>query len=146
MRLLDADVLSYALLEESPAYGDAWGYLKRAIAGEIEVSVCHTTVVEAYNALVWHYRARPRERVLEKLGAVVGSLRVAQPSMGGIGIARRDGIPLGDGFLIATALENRLPILVSNDRHVIETAPKYGLIPENPISEESRRALGKPKP
>jgi len=145
VRLLDADVLSYALLEESPAYRDAWGYIRRAISGEIDVSVSHTTVIEAYNALVWYYRVRPREKVLEKLGTVIGSLKVAQPSMRGIEIARSEGIPLGDGFLIATALDNKLPIIVSNDKHVIETGPKYGLIPENPISEESRRTLDKVK-
>ncbi len=145
MRLLDADILSYALYEGSPAYGDAWGYLKKAISGGVEVSVCHTTVIEAYNALVWYYRLRPTGRVLEKLGTTVGILKVAPTSMMGMEIAKNEGIPLGDGFLIATAIENRLPIVVSNDRRIIEKAPKYGLISENPISENTRSALGKPK-
>ncbi len=141
MRLIDADVLSYALYDDSPAHGDAWGFMKRAVAGEVEASICHTTVIEAYNALVWYYHVRPRESVLEKLGAVVESLKVAQTSMRGIAVARSEGIPLGDGFLIATAIDNRLPIVVSNDRHVISAAPKYGLMAENPISVKVQRTM-----
>ena len=56
----------------------------------------------------------------------------------GLNVTSTDNIPLGDGFLIATALENRIPIIVSNDSHIASKAPKYGLIVENPIPKNVR--------
>jgi hypothetical protein len=55
------------------------------------------------------------------------------PSAKGLDIAKEENIPLGDGILIATALDNKLPVVVSNDRHVEKTATKFGLIVENPL-------------
>jgi len=39
LRLLDADILSYALYDESPFHDAAWQYVKRGFAGEIELAV-----------------------------------------------------------------------------------------------------------
>lgn len=142
MRLLDSDILAYALYDESPAHQHAWNLLERGLLGELEVWVTHTTLLEAYNVLFWFYRVRPSERVLEKLGLAVSGLRVVSPSIAGVEISMREGIPLGDGFLIATAVESRLPVLVSNDRHIVEKAPKYGLIVENPVPEKVRKEMG----
>jgi len=54
--------------------------------------------------------------------------------MRGLDVAREESIPLGDGILMATALENKLPVVVSSDRHVEKAASKLGLILENPLS------------
>lgn len=142
MRLLDSDVLAYALYDESPAHQDAWSFLEKGLLGELEVWVTHTTILEAYNVLFWFYRVRPPEKVLEKLGVAVSGLKVVAPSIAGIEISVNENIPLGDGFLIASALESRLPVVVSNDRHIADKAPRYGLIVENPIPERVRKEMG----
>jgi len=133
LRLLDADVLSYSLYDESPFHDAAWQYVKRGLAGEIELAVNPVTVLETYNVLYWYYRVRPRKLLLRKLSLVVGGLSAVPASIRGIEISLSKNIPLGDGILIATALEERLPIIVSNDRHVSRVAPEYGLIVENPL-------------
>lgn len=145
MRLLDADILSYGLYDESPAYPYAWELLRRGLKGELELHVTPTTILETYNVLFWFYRVRPRSRLLEKLRLISEGLKIVGTSIRGINIARVENIPLGDGFLIATALDNRIPIIVSNDSHLSEKAPKYGLIVENPIPEDARKRLAKPK-
>jgi predicted nucleic acid-binding protein len=52
LRLLDADILSYALYDESPFHDAAWQYVKRGLAGEIELAVNPVTVLETYNVLI----------------------------------------------------------------------------------------------
>ena len=141
MRIVDSDVLSYALYDESPAHPYAWEVLKRALSGEAELHLTHTTILEAYNALFWFYRVRPLRALLEKLNLTISGLKVVEPSTAGLEISLTEDIPLGDGFLIATALSHRIPIIVSNDSHIASKAPKYGLIVENPIPKEVRKKL-----
>lgn len=141
MRIVDADILSYALYDESPAHIHAWRIIERGMLGEIELYLTYTTILEVYNVLFWFYRIRPLNRVLEKLKLVVESLKVVETSLTGLSISLEESIPLGDDFLIAAALSHRIPVIVSNDAHVAEKAPKYGLIIENPIPEETRRKL-----
>ncbi len=50
-------------------------------------------------------------------------------------------MPLGDALLIATAIDNNIPVVVSNDKYVEKLAEKYGLILENPIPEEVRKQM-----
>ncbi|MCX6654084.1 MAG: hypothetical protein NTY03_03060 [Candidatus Bathyarchaeota archaeon] len=57
MRLLDADILAYALNDESPAHSSAWGTVEKALTGEIDLHVTPTTILETYNTLYW-LRAR----------------------------------------------------------------------------------------
>ena len=109
--------------------------------GEIELYVTPTTVLETYNVLYHFYRVRPLTRLLEKLTLVVEGLKIIDASMDGLGISARENIPLGDGFLISTALKHSKPIIVTNDAHILGKAPKYGLIIENPITEEVRGKL-----
>lgn len=141
MRIVDADILCYALYDGSPAHVHAWRVVERGMLGEIELYLTYTTILEAYNVLFWFYRVRPLNRLLEKIKMVIEGLKVVETSLRGLNISLEKGIPLGDGFLIATALSHRIPVVVSNDTHVAEEAPRYGLIVENPIPEETRRKL-----
>lgn len=143
MRIVDADVLSYALYDESPAHSYAWALVRRGVLGELELYVAPTTILETFNVLYWFYRVRPRRALLKKLQLVVDSLEVVEVSLNGIRIALESNVPLGDGFLIDAALKNRIPIVVSNDLHIAKAAPKYGLILENPIPEGVRAELSK---
>jgi hypothetical protein len=87
-------------------------------------SKTYTMLLEAYNVLYWAYRVRPRRAILEKMLIVLSIIGVVPPSAKGLDIAKEENIPLGDGILIATALDNKLPVVVSNDRHVEKTATK----------------------
>ena len=141
MRIVDSDILSYALYDKSPAHTCAWRVIERGLLGEIELYLTYTTILEVYNVLFWFYRIRPLKRLLEKLKLVVGGLKVVETSIKGLNISLEENIPLGDAFLIATALNNRIPVIVSNDSHILNKAQNYGLIVENPIPEETKRKL-----
>ncbi|MGB9759229.1 MAG: type II toxin-antitoxin system VapC family toxin [Thermoproteota archaeon] len=143
MRIIDADILSYALYNDSPAHDPAWNFLEKAISGELEVYLTYTTILETYNVLFWYYRVRPLRKLLEKLKLTVSALKVVESSINGLEISSAENILLGDGFLIATALAHRIPIIVSNDQDIANKASKYGLIVENPIPEEIRKKLMK---
>jgi predicted DNA-binding protein (UPF0278 family) len=67
------------------------------------------------------------------MSAALTIMEVVPPSTRGLDVAREGSIPLGDGILMATALENKLPVVVSSDRHVEKAASKLGLILENPL-------------
>lgn len=85
-------------------------------------------------------------RLMEKLSLTLSGLSIVDTAVSGLQIASSENIPLGDGFLIGTALKNGKPIIVTNDSHVINIAPKYGLLTETPITAETRRKLSKWKP
>ncbi|QOJ79255.1 type II toxin-antitoxin system VapC family toxin [Infirmifilum lucidum] len=143
MRVIDADILSYALLENHIATPYARPILVRALKGELEAYVLDTTLLEAYHTLYWYYRVRPRSAVLEKLRIVAEGLNILCASPRGLLLALEEGVPPGDGLLVATALQNRIPIVVSDDKHVKRLAGKYGLIYENPIPEDVKEKMGK---
>ena len=108
MRLVDADILSYALYDLSPFNPLCKTLIERAARGELELYVTHTTLLEAYNVLYWAYRVRPRRAILEKILIVLSIIGVVPTSAKGLDIAKEENIPLGDGILIATALDNKL--------------------------------------
>ena len=109
--------------------------------GEIELHLTYITILETYNVLFWFYRIRPLNKLLEKLKLTVGGLKVVETSITGLDVSLKENVPLGDGFLIATALRHRIPVIVSNDSHILNSAQKYGLIVENPIPEDVRKTL-----
>ena len=146
LRILDADIFAYSLYNQSPAHTDSWRLVENCIRQGLPLHVTPTTILETYNTLFWHYRVRPARSLLEKLSLTVEELQVVDTSINGLRIAQTDNIPLGDGLLIATAHQNKIPIVVTNDKHIINTAPKYGLITENPVSDETRNKLSDLKP
>ncbi len=141
MRILDSDILSYALYDESPAHPYAWRILEKGLLGKFEIYLTYTTILETYNVLYWFYRVRPLRKLVEKLKLTINELKVVETSTTGLDISIKENIPLGDGFLIATALEHRIPIIISNDSHIANKAPKYGLIVENPIPKDVRKKM-----
>ncbi|MCX6642524.1 MAG: type II toxin-antitoxin system VapC family toxin, partial [Candidatus Bathyarchaeota archaeon] len=117
MRILDADILAYALYDESPAHSSAWQIIEKGLKQEFELNLTHTTILETYNTLFWFYRVRPLKSLLKKLSFVTDNLKVIGTSLNGLKISESENIPLGDGFLIATALQHSKPIIVTNDSH-----------------------------
>lgn len=141
MRLLDADVLAYALYDESPAHQEAWNYMSEHISEGHKLHVSMTTILETYNTLYWYYKVRSREKLLKKIILTMETLEHVETSINGLRIAMEENIPLGDGFLLATAKQHMIPIIASNDQHIIVKTQKYGLISENPITAETREKL-----
>ena len=146
MRLLDADILAYALYDESPAHQDSWQYLENHIKQGNKIHITLTTILETYNTLYWYYHIRPRTQLLEKMRLTLELLEPIQTSLQGIAISQTMNIPLGDGFLIAAAKQNNIPIIVSNDKHIAKTATKQGLVYENPITDKTRKKLSDQTP
>jgi len=141
LRIVDADILSYALLEDHIATKYVKPIVEQALKGEIEVYVTTTTLLETYNVLYWYYRVRPRELVAKKILAVAEGLILVPVSKRGFRIAAEENVPLGDALLIATALDNNIPVVISNDKHIEKLVKKYGLILENPIPEAIRKQM-----
>jgi len=142
MRLLDADILAYALYDESPAHQEAWSYFENCIRENLPLHVTPTTILETYNTLYWYYKVRPLKPLIEKIQLTLEAITIVETSIDGLTVSHTDNIPLGDGFLIATAKKHKLPIIVSNDQHIIKQTPKHGLLHENPITAETRTKLG----
>lgn len=138
MRIVDADILSYGLLENHITTSYVRPLLERGLKGEVKIYATATTLLETYNTLFWHYRIRPRIDVARKIWLVAEGLDLIPPSHMGFKMSIDEDIPLGDAILIATALDNKIPIIVSNDRHVERLTTKYGLLYENPIPKEIR--------
>ncbi|MCD6529052.1 type II toxin-antitoxin system VapC family toxin [Candidatus Bathyarchaeota archaeon] len=141
MRIVDADILSYGLLENHVATPYTRPLIERGIKGDLEVYVTATTLLETYNTLLWHYRVRPKINVARKIWAVAEGLNLIPPSDMGFKISVKENVPLGDAILLATALDNRIPIIVSNDKHIEKLTKEYGLLYENPIPPEIRSQI-----
>jgi predicted nucleic acid-binding protein len=146
MRLLDADILAYALYDESPAHEEAWSYLENHIRMGNRLHVTLITILETYNTLYWYYGVRPGRSLLRKMMLAMETLEHIETSTGGLGMALDENIPPEDGFLLATAREHRIPIIVTNDQHIINRTQRHGLITENPITEETRKKLAQYTP
>ncbi len=136
MRIIDADILSYALYDLSPYNARCKPIVLKALRGELELYVTHTTLLETYNVLYWSYRVRPRKQILRKLSVLLRGVTLISPSSRGFNIALSENMPLGDAILVATAVDNRIPIVISNDKHVHRLAEKYNLIIENPLTQQ----------
>jgi len=141
MRIVDADILSYGLIENHIATPYTRPLIERGIKGELELYVTVTTLLETYNTLFWHYKIRPRKLVARKIWLVAEGLRLIPPSSMGFKLCLDENVPLGDAILVATALDNRIPIIVSNDKHIEKLAKKYGLLYENPIPDDIKSKI-----
>ena len=141
MRLLDADILAYALYDESPAHQTAWSHIENHIQQGNKIHVTPITLLETYNTLYWYYKVRPLKALIQKLSLVLDLLEPTNVDFNGLNIALAENIPLGDAFLIATAQAHKIPVIISNDQHIHKKATQYGLILENPITPEIRQQL-----
>ncbi len=141
MRIVDADILSYALLENHIATPYTKPLVERGIRKSLELYVTTTTLLETYNTLYWHYKIRPKVNVSRKILLLAEGLKLIFPSSKGFKLSVEEDVPLGDAILIATALDNKIPIVVSNDKHIEKLAEKYGLIYENPLPKEVKEKM-----
>jgi len=141
MRLVDADILSYALFCGHDAHPYCWPLLQNGIHGRIGVAIATTTLLEVYHALVEDYRVE-RDEALRKLDALTRSRRIRFLSMTidtarkALEVAETHEAQSFDANLIASAETNEISVIVSNDKHIARLCRERGLILENPIPEE----------
>ena len=98
MRIIDADILSYALFDESPAHVDCWKIIENAIRTQIRLYVTMTSILETYNVLYWFYRVRPRTALIQKMSRVIETMIPVPPSSNGVGLALREEHPIRRWF------------------------------------------------
>lgn len=141
MRLIDADILSYALFRKHDAHPYCWPLLQNAIHGRMSAAIATMNLLEAYHALVEDYRVE-REEAFRKLDALTRSRRIRflpvtiDTVRRALQVARTHKVRSFDANLIASAEANGLSVIVSNDRHIAKLCKERGLILENPIPKQ----------
>jgi len=141
MRLVDADILSYALFRRHDAHPYCWPLLQNAIHGRISVAIATTTLLEAYYALVEDYRVE-REDAFRKLDALTRSKKIRflfmtiETARKALEVSKVYKARSFDANLIASAETNGISVIVSNDKHIARLCRERSLILENPIPEE----------
>ncbi len=147
MRILDADVLSYALFREHDAHEYCWPLLQKGLGGEMQLAIAAASLLEAYHALVDDYRVE-RDEAHHKLDALTRSRRIPiipmtiEVARKGLQIAEAHKVRSFDANLIASAEASQISVVVSNDRHIARLCRERNLIHENPVPEEVRKNMG----
>ena len=146
MRLIDADILSYALFEKHDAHQYCWRLLQSAIHGKTSTSIAITSLLEAYHALVDDYGVE-REEAAYKLDGLTRSTRIqflplsVETARKALEIAKQHKVRSFDANLIASAETNKISVIVSNDHHIARLCKERDLIIENPIPKNVAREM-----
>ena len=146
MRIVDADILSYALFRRHDAHPYCWPLLQSAIHGKISVAIATVNLLEAYYALVEDYGVE-REEAFHKLDALTRSRRIRLIPVTidivrkALEIAKVHRVRSFDATLIASAETNGISVIVSNDEHIAGLCKERGLILENPIPKEVTKKM-----
>jgi predicted nucleic acid-binding protein len=146
MRLVDADILSYALFRKHDAHPYCWPLLQDAIHGRLSVAIATVSLLEAYHALVEDYMVE-REEAFRKLDALARSKRIRflpmtiDTARKALEVAKIHEVRSFDANLVASAEINGISVIVSNDKHIGRLCRERGLILENPIPEEVTKKM-----
>jgi predicted nucleic acid-binding protein len=146
MRLLDADILSYALFQKHDAHPYCWPLLQNAVHGKISIAIATASLLEVYHALVEDYGV-DREDASYKLDALSRSTKIrflpltVEVTRKALEIAKLHKVRSFDAALIATAEANQVSVIVSNDAHVARLCRERSLIIENPIPKEAQKKI-----
>jgi predicted nucleic acid-binding protein len=146
MRLVDADILSYALFRKHDAHPYCWPLLQDAIHGRLSVAIATVSLLEAYHALVEDYMVE-REEAFRKLDALARSKRIRflpmtiDTARKALEVAKIHEVRSFDANLVASAEINGISVIVSNDKNIGRLCRERGLILENPIPEEVTKKM-----
>ena len=141
MRIIDADILSYALFQKHDAHPYCWPLLQNAVHGKTNVAIATANLLEVYHALVEDYGV-DREDASYKLDALTRSTKIkflpltVEVTRKALEIAKLYKVRSFDANLIATAEINQITVIVSNDAHIARLGKERCLIVENPIPKE----------
>lgn len=146
MRLIDADILAYALFQKHDAHPYCWSLLQNAVYGKISAAIANASLLEAYHALVEDYHLE-REEASYKLDGLTRSTRIrflpltVEAARKALEIAKLHKVRSFDANLIACAETNNISVAVSNDSHIARLCSERGLIIENPIPKEAAKKM-----
>ncbi|MCW4001483.1 MAG: type II toxin-antitoxin system VapC family toxin [Candidatus Bathyarchaeota archaeon] len=146
MRLIDADILSYALFQKHDAHPYCWPLLQDAVHGKLSAAVTAANLMEAYHALVEDYGVE-REEAQYKLDGLTRSTKIrflpltVDTARKALEIAKLHKVRSFDATLIASAETNNISVVVSNDAHIARLCRERGLIIENPIPKEASKRM-----
>lgn len=146
MRIIDADILSYALFQQHDAHPYCWPILQNAVYGKMSVAIATATLLEAYHALVEDYRVE-KDEVSYKLDSLTRSIKIrflpltVDTIRKALELAKLHKVRSFDANLIATAEINRVSVIVSNDAHIARLCKERGLIIENPIPNDVAKKM-----
>ena len=142
MRIIDADILSYALFQKHDAHPYCWPLLQDGVYGRKSIAIADVNLLEAYRALVEDYYVG-REEASYKLDALTRSTKIRFLPLTvdivrkALEIARVHCVRSFDATLIATAEVNKISVVISNDAHLARLCSERGLVLENPIPKEN---------
>jgi predicted nucleic acid-binding protein len=146
MRIIDADILSYALFQKHDAHPYCWPLLQAAVHGKIAAAITAPNLMEAYHALVEDYGVE-REEASYKLDGLTRSARIrflpltVDITRKALEIAKLHRVRSFDATLIAAAETNNISVIISNDEHITRLCKERGLIVENPIPQEAAKRM-----
>ena len=146
MRIIDADILAYALFQKHDAHPYCWPLLQNAVYGKISAAIVTVSLLEAYHALVEDYQVE-REEASYKLDGLTRSTRIrflpltVDAARKALEIAKIHKVRSFDASLIASAETNGISVIVSNDTHIARLCKERGLIIENPIPKEAAKKM-----
>jgi predicted nucleic acid-binding protein len=148
MRIIDADILAYALYAKHDAHPYCWPILQNAVHGKTATAIATTSLLETYHALVEDYGVE-RQEAAYKLDGLTRSRKIQflpltiEVARKALEIAQLHKVRSFDANLIATAETNKISVIISNDHHIARLCKERDLIIENPIpkniSEEMRQ-------
>jgi predicted nucleic acid-binding protein len=144
MRIIDADILSYALFQKHDAHPYCWPLLQNAVHGKTNIAIATASLLEVYHALVEDYGV-DREDASYKLDALTRSTKIrflpltVQVTRKALEIAKLHKVRSFDANLIAAAEINQISVIVSNDAHITRLCKERCLIIENPIPNEASK-------
>ena len=146
MRIVDADILSYALFQKHDAHPYCWPLLQNAVHGKISIAIATANLLEVYHALLEDYGV-DREDASYKLDALTRSTKIkflpltVDITRKALEIAKLHKTRSFDACLIATAETNQISVIVSNDAHIARLCKERSLIIENPIPKEAQKKM-----
>ena len=146
MRIIDADILSYALFQKHDAHVYCWPLLQDAVHGKITCVIATANLMETYHALVEDYGVE-REEASYKLDGLTRSTKIrflpltVDIARKALEIAKRHKVRSFDATIIATAEANSISVIISNDAHIARLCRERNLIIENPIPKEAGKKM-----
>jgi predicted nucleic acid-binding protein len=143
MRLMDSDILTYALHAKHVMHPYCWPILQKAVRGEVGLALSVQSLLESYNALVHDYKVEPEEASVKldglsrskKILFLPATLATARRAFE---ISKKHAVRSYDAHVIACAELANISIVLSNDRHIEKLCRERGLVLENPIPKSAR--------
>lgn len=143
-RLIDTNVLVYALIENHPASSVCEAFIQE----QKEKHEFYTTTFTPFEMfhVLWKIYGLDIHLVLEKVMGILDSpLSFIQASERALRIAFKKRLEhqleTNDALILATALVQDIPSIVSDDRKLLNAAEQEGLVAVSPINENTRKEI-----